>query len=58
MANLSQATKVAVGIVPSQHAEVEELRDWNVDRGDIRADSGIDREILEFIEQHQVRSVA
>jgi len=31
--NLSQATKVAVGIVPS-------------------------REILEFIEQHQVRSVA
>ena len=26
--NLSQATKVAVGIVPSENAEVEELRDW------------------------------
>src|SRR5437879_3360026 len=25
--NLSQATKVAVGIVPSENAEVEELRD-------------------------------
>jgi len=56
--NLSQATKVAVGIVPSETTEVEELRDWNVDRGDIRADSAIAREILEFIEQHQVRSVA
>jgi hypothetical protein len=44
--------------VPSEHAEVEELRDWKVDRGDIRADSGIAREILEFIEQQQVRSGA
>ena len=34
--NLSQATKVAVGIVPSENAAVEELRDWKVDRGDIR----------------------
>jgi hypothetical protein len=33
--NLSQATKVAVGIVPSENAEAEELRDWKVDRGDI-----------------------
>jgi hypothetical protein len=56
--NLRQATKVAVGIVPSENAEVEELRDWKVERGDIRADSGIAGEILEFIEQHQVRSVA
>ena len=56
--NLSQATKVAVGIVPSEDATVEELRDWKVDRGDIRADPDIAREILEFIEKHQVRSVA
>ena len=56
--NLSQATKVAVGIVPSENAAVEELRDWKVDHGDIRADPGIAREILEFIEKHQVRSVA
>jgi len=38
--NLSQATKVTVGIVPSENAEVKELRDWKVDRGDIRADPG------------------
>ena len=36
--NLSQATKIAVGIVPSENAEVEELRDWKVNRGDIRGD--------------------
>jgi hypothetical protein len=56
--NLSQATKVAVGIVPSEHAEAAELRDWKVDRGDIRSDPDIGREILEFIEGHQARSVA
>ena len=56
--NLSQATKVTVGIVPSENAEVKELRDWKVDRGDIRADPGVAQEILEFIEQHRVLSVA
>jgi hypothetical protein len=52
------ATKVAVGIVPSENAEVEELRDWKVDRGDIRSDPDIAREMLEFIEEHRVKSVA
>ena len=56
--NLNQATKVTVGIVPSENAEVEELRDWKVDRGDVRNDPGIAREILEFIEKHRVLSVA
>ena len=52
--NLSQATKITVGIVPSENAEVEELRDWKVNRGDIPGDPGIAREILEFIEKHRV----
>ena len=56
--NLHQATKTAVSIVPSENAEVEELRAWIVDRGDVRGDSGIAREILEFIEEHQVRFIA
>jgi hypothetical protein len=55
---LSQATKVTVAIVPSENAEVKELRDWKVDRGDIRADRGVAQEIVEFIEQHRVLSVA
>ena len=37
---------------------MEELRDWKVNRGDIRRDPGIAREILEFIEKHRVLSVA
>ena len=56
--NLSQATKVAVGIMPSENAEVKELRDWKVDRGDVRTDSVVAREILEFMEKHGVLSVA
>src|ERR1700719_4238225 len=55
--NLSQATKVAVGIVPSENADVTELRDWKVDRGDVRADPIIAREILEFIKKHGALSV-
>ena len=44
--------------LPSENAEVEELRDWKVDRGDIRSDPDIAREMLEFIEEHRVKSVA
>ena len=56
--NLDHATKVTVGIVPSQNAEVKELRDWKVGRGDVRSDPVVAQEILEFIEQHRVFSVA
>jgi hypothetical protein len=45
--NLTQATKAAVGIVPAENAEVGEMRDWQVDRGDIRNDAAVGREILE-----------
>jgi hypothetical protein len=55
--NLSQATKVAVGIVPFKNEEVAAMRDWKVDHGDVRADSGIAQEILEFIEKHGALSV-
>jgi len=56
--NLSQATKVAVGIVPSENAEVKAMRDWKVDRGDVRTDPDIAREILEFIQEQGALSVA
>jgi hypothetical protein len=56
--DLSRATKVAVGIVPSEDAGVEELRDWKVDRGDIRADPAIAKEILDFIVTHGTVSTA
>jgi hypothetical protein len=55
--NLSQATKVAVGIVPFENEDVTAMHDWKVDHGDVRTDSGIAQEILEFIEKHGALSV-
>jgi hypothetical protein len=55
--NLSQVTKVAVGIVPFETEDVTAMRDWQVDHGDVRTDSGIAQEILEFIEKHGALSV-
>ena len=56
--NLSQATKVAVGIVPSATAETREMRDWKVENGDVRADPSILQEILDFISASHVMGVA
>ena len=55
--NLSQATKVVVSVVPSEHAEPQELRDWKVEVGDVRSDPAITQEILEFIVAHGVLSI-
>lgn len=55
--NLSQATKVVVGVAPSENGAIETLRDWKVEQGDVRAKPEIIRETLEFIEKHEVRAV-
>jgi hypothetical protein len=55
--DLDHATKVAVGIVPSENADVKEMRDWQVERGDVRTDPAIARHILEFIETHHALTV-
>ena len=56
--NLSQATKVAVGIVPSRDATADVMRAWTVEQGDIRADPHVASEILDFIAQHGALPVA
>jgi hypothetical protein len=55
--NLSQATKVAVGIVPAENADVAHMHDWKLEHGDVRNHAGIAQEILEFIERHSALSV-
>jgi hypothetical protein len=50
--------ELAVGIVPAENAAVANMRDWKVERGDVRTDPGIVMEVLEFIEQHGARTVA
>jgi hypothetical protein len=34
----NRASKVVVGIVASEHAEVGEIRDWKLDAGEVRND--------------------
>jgi hypothetical protein len=55
--NLSQATKVAVGIVPAEDAEPSEMRDWTMETGDVRNDLAVAGEILEFIDSQGALSV-
>lgn len=53
----SRASKVAVGIVPAEDAEVVELRRWTVESGDIRRSPSVTGEILQFIRQHAAKTV-
>jgi hypothetical protein len=55
--NLSQATKVAVGIVPAENADVTAMYDWKAEHGDVRDNAEIAVEILDFIEKHGALSV-
>jgi len=54
----SRASKVVVGIVPSEDSEVTELRRWCSDRTDVRNDAALGEAILLFIQQHGVKTVA
>ena len=51
------ATKMAVGIVPSEEAEPEVMKRWRSDDRDIRSDLEILTESSEFIESHGALSV-
>jgi hypothetical protein len=51
------ATKLAVGIVEQEDADPTLLERWHSDGRDIRADEEVERQVLEFLRQNQVRSV-
>jgi hypothetical protein len=52
------ATKIAVGIVPAEGAETNDLRRWlSEGRGDIRADNRVAGEVLAFITEAGAKSV-
>ena len=52
-----RASKVAVGIVAQEGAEPAELMRWFSDDYDVRDDDGINRAIVQFIEQQGVKTV-
>lgn len=54
----SRASKVAVGIIPFEGSEATELRRWLSDTYDLRRDSPATSEILAFIKEHGVLTVA
>jgi len=56
--DLSRASKVAVGIVRGQGADATDVRSWTIPQGDIRNDAAIAAEILDFLAQHGVLTVA
>jgi hypothetical protein len=55
--NLTQATKIAVGIFPAKDAEATEIRPWIVEQGDIRAHQTVMEEIDDFLRLHGVLTV-
>ena len=52
------ATKIAVGIVLAPDQDVSELKRWYSASVDVRKNEGIAREVLEFLKEHGVASVA
>jgi hypothetical protein len=55
----TMATKLTIGIVPAEDAEVTDLRRWlSKDHTDIRGDLGVTGEALAFITEAGARSVA
>jgi hypothetical protein len=53
-----RASKVAVGIVTKPDSEPSELRRWFSDAGDLRNDHAICEEMVNFLRDQGVRSVA
>jgi hypothetical protein len=54
----SRASKVAVGIIPHEDAEADEMKRWLSDSSDVRSDATIGEEILAFIKDRGALTVA
>jgi hypothetical protein len=52
-----RASKVAVGILPSEGAEATDLERWFSDHDDVRDDAEIAKAILGFIEERRAKTV-
>ena len=52
-----RATKVAVGIVLSESRDIAHMERWFSDATDVRTDQQINKAIVQYLQQHAVRSV-
>lgn len=53
----SRASKVAVGILPTEGGDVTELRKWSSETADLRRDITVIDEAIAFIEEHGAKTV-
>jgi hypothetical protein len=53
----TRATKLTVGIVPAENADVTDLRRWFSEGTDIRNDARVAEEVLAFINEAGARSI-
>ena len=51
------ASKAAVGIILQEDEDVAFLERWVSDDADVRLDRGINEQIFQFVQNHEVRSV-
>ncbi len=51
------ASKVAVGVLPSEQAGVSVLERWFSDEGDVRVDPRVEAEVIDFIKGQGVKTV-
>lgn len=52
-----RASKVAVGIMVAQGADPKALERWFDEEGDVRRNPAIGNQILQFIQDHEVKTV-
>ena len=53
-----RASKVVVGIVAAEGADVDPMEKWYSDTADLRSDAKVIEEILALLQRHGVKSVA
>jgi hypothetical protein len=53
-----RATKVTVGIIPAPQSERAEMRRWFGETGDVRTDETVFVEIVTFLRERKVQSLA
>jgi hypothetical protein len=56
--DLSRASKVAVGIIQREGGHADEMRTWVSADDDVRRDPVVCEEVLKFLDQHDIKSVA
>ncbi|MHB0972382.1 MAG: hypothetical protein ACYC7A_20210 [Thermoanaerobaculia bacterium] len=53
----SRASKVAVGIIAEEGGGAIAMKRWHSDTTDVRRDANIGAEVLEFLQEHDARTV-